>query len=456
MLPFSSQNNQLNGGVFLSLSILGFITIIVIIALLISGRVSPLVAMVIPPIIATFIAGFRFEELGEFFSSGLSSVMNVAVMFIFAIIFFGIMQDVGLFEPLINKMIALTKGRIVVVAIVTVLIAVVAQLDGSGASTFLITIPALLPLYLRLRMNPYLLLLLIAGAAAVVNMVPWGGPLGRVASVLEVDITELWYPLIPIQIIGVLLMLALALYLGFREKHRILKQYGTLDFTHDDQHITQGVVSSEVDLSLQRPKLLWVNAVIAVMVIGVLVAGIVPAALAFLIGVAIALPINYRTPKEQMERVRTHAPNALTMASIIIAAGLFLGILNGTGMLNAIANNAVNILPSALSSYLHIIIGILGVPFDLLLSTDAYYFALLPVVEQIGLSFGIDSLSTAYAMIIGNIVGTFVSPLAPAVWLALGLSGLEMGKHLKYSFFWMWGLSIVLLGIAIAIGIITI
>ncbi|CAM5633134.1 Citrate transporter OS=Lysinibacillus sphaericus OX=1421 GN=citN PE=4 SV=1 [Lysinibacillus sphaericus] len=158
----------------MSLSILGFITIIVIIALLISGRVSPLVAMVIPPIIATFIAGFRFEELGEFFSSGLSSVMNVAVMFIFAIIFFGIMQDVGLFEPLINKMIALTKGRIVVVAIVTVLIAVVAQLDGSGASTFLITIPALLPLYLRLRMNPYLLLLLIAGAAAVVNMVPWG------------------------------------------------------------------------------------------------------------------------------------------------------------------------------------------------------------------------------------------------------------------------------------------
>jgi len=429
---------------------------VIIVALLISGRVSPLVAMVIPPIIAAFIAGFDFSELGEFFSSGLSSVMNVAVMFIFAIIFFGIMQDVGLFEPLINKMIALSKGNIVIVAVITVLIAVVAQLDGSGASTFLITIPALLPLYLRLRMNPYLLLLLIAGAAAVVNMVPWGGPLGRVASVLEVDVTELWYPLIIIQMIGVILMLALALYLGFREKKRILKQYGTLDFTHDPHPITQGVVSSEVDTTLRRPKLLWVNALITIVVIGILVAGIVPAALAFLIGVAVALPINYRTPKEQMERVRTHAPGALTMASIIIAAGLFLGILNGTGMLTAIANNAVHILPSALSSYLHIIIGILGVPFDLLLSTDAYYFALFPVVEQIGLSFDINSLSTAYAMIIGNIVGTFVSPLAPAVWLALGLSGLEMGKHLRYSFFWMWGLSIVLLGIAIALDIISI
>ncbi|KMY33833.1 citrate transporter [Lysinibacillus xylanilyticus] len=441
---------------FLSLSIIGFLTIIIIVALLISGRVSPLVAMVIPPIVAAFIAGFNFEELGEFFSSGLSSVMNVAVMFIFAIIFFGIMQDVGLFEPLINKMIALSKGNIIVVAIITVIIAVVAQLDGSGASTFLITIPALLPLYLRLRMNPYLLLLLVGGSAAVINMIPWGGPLGRVASVLETDVTELWYPLITIQIIGVVLMLALAVFLGFREKRRILKQYGTLDFTNDDHAITQGVVSSEVDTSLQRPKLLWINAIVTVLVIGILVAGILPAGLAFLIGVAIALPINYRSPKEQMARVQAHAPNALTMASIIIAAGLFLGILNGTGMLTAIANNAVHILPSALSSYLHIIIGVLGVPFDLLLSTDAYYFALFPVVEQIGLSFDIDSLSTAYAMIIGNIVGTFVSPLAPAVWLALGLSGLEMGKHLKYSFFWMWGLSITLLFIAVAIGIIAI
>ncbi|MCT6923771.1 citrate:proton symporter [Metasolibacillus sp.] len=440
----------------MSLSIIGFITIIVIVALLISGRVSPLVAMVIPPVIAALIAGFSAKDLGEFFNSGLNSVMSVAVMFIFAIIFFGIMQDTGLFDPIITKMIALSRGNVVVVAVITVLIAVVAQLDGSGASTFLITIPALLPLYLRLRMNPYLLLLLVAGSAAIINMIPWGGPLGRVASVLETDVTELWYPLIKIQIIGIILMLALAIFMGILEKKRILKEYGTLNFKDEDVSMAQGVVSTEIDTSLQRPKLIWVNAIIAIAVIAILVSGILPAGLAFLIGVAVALPVNYRTPKEQMARVQAHAPSALTMASIIISAGLFLGVLNGTGMLTAIANDAVKVLPTALSSYLHIIIGVLGVPFDLLLSTDAYYFALFPVVEQIGLSFGIDSFSTAYAMIIGNIVGTFVSPLAPAVWLALGLSGLEMGKHLKFSFLWMWGLSIVLLIIAVLLGVIAV
>lgn len=434
------------------LSIIGVITIIVIVGLLISGRVSPIVAMVIPPIIAMFIAGYTFDDLGVFFEDGTKSVINVAIMFIFAIIFFGIMQDVGLFEPIINKMVAFSKGNVVLVAVVTVIIAVIAQLDGSGASTFIISITALLPLYVRLGMNPYLLLLLVGGSAAIINMIPWGGPLGRVASVLNTDVTELWHPLIKIQVIGVVLMLLLAVFMGFREKRLIAKRANegkTLSFD-----LSNSILNNETDESLKRPKLIWANAILAIVVLTVLMSGLLPAGLAFLIGVAIALPLNYRTPKEQIGRVQAHASNALTMASIIIAAGLFLGILNGTGMLTAIANDAVNILPSFMAQYLHIIVGVLGVPLELLLSTDAYYFGLLPVVDQIGLTYGIDSLSTAYAMIIGNIVGTFISPLAPAVWLALGLSGLEMGKHLKFSFFWMWGLSIVLLIAAVFLGVI--
>ncbi|MEK4800128.1 citrate:proton symporter [Oceanobacillus sp. FSL K6-0118] len=445
----------------MSLSLIGFIIILVIVALLISGKVTPIVAMVIPPVIGALIAGFTFSEVGTFFEDGVVSVISVAVMFIFAIIFFGIMQDVGLFDPMINKMVALSRGNIVLVSVVTVIIAVIAHLDGSGASTFLITIPALLPVYNRLKMNPYLLLLLVGGAASIVNMIPWAGPLGRTASVLGMDATELWRPLIPIQIIGIVLMLALAVFLGMREQRRIIKKYGSLEIAAtaeqvDDDSSTDNSDTSTKRDSLARPKLQWVNAIITLAVIGVLVSGIIPAGLAFMIGVSIALLINFPNVKDQMGRIQAHAPSALTMASIIIAAGLFLGILNGTGMLTAIANDVVSVLPGVIAPYLHIIIGILGVPFDLLLSTDAYYFALFPVVEQIATGFGIDSLSTAYSMIIGNIVGTFVSPLAPAVWLALGLSGLEMGRHLRYSLFWMWGLSLVLLTIAILIGTIQI
>lgn len=155
-----------------------------------------------------------------------------------------------------------------------------------------------------------------------------------------------------------------------------------------------------------------------------------------------------------MARVKAHAPSALMMASIILAAGSFLGILNGTGMLDALATDLVKILPVAVVPFLHIIIGIFGVPFDLALSTDAYYFALLPIVEQIVTGFGVSSVSAVNALVIGNIIGTFVSPFSPALWLALGLAGLEMGKHIRYSFFIMWLFSIALVLFAVLIGVI--
>lgn len=420
------------------LSLIGFLTIIIIVVLLLRGKVIPIIPLVIIPIIAAFVAGFGLADIGGFFEDGLSTVVNVAIMFIFAILYFRIMQSVGLFDPLINKMIQLTRGNIITISLGTVVIATIAQLDGSGASTFLITIPALLPLYQRMKMNPYLLLLLISGSAAIMNMLPWAGPLGRAASVLDMNVTELWRPLIPIQVIGMVLMLLLAFYLGYREKKRIERRYGTIEYKLDEE------MKAEEENITSTP-LFWLNVILTILVIGVLVWGVIPAGFAFMIGVSIALPLNYRTADEQNNIVKTHAGSALTMGTIILGAGAFLGILTGTGMLDSIALDTVKVIPQAIAPYIHLILGFFGMPFDLLLSTDAYYFALLPVAEQIGLTFGISSLATTYAMIVGNIVGTFISPFSPALWLALGLAGLEMGKHIRYSFFWLWGISIVLL-----------
>lgn len=439
------------------LSIIALFTIIIIVALLISNKITPIVALVLVPIVAAFVAGFSFAEIGDFFNSGVESVISVVIMFIFAILFFGIMQDVGLFDPLINKMIAVSKGNVIAVAVGTVVIAAVAQLDGSGASTFLITIPALLPLYKRLKMNPYLLLLLVGTSASIMNMLPWAGPLGRTAAVLGMDVTELWRPLIKVQVIGLILLITLAVLLAMREKRliarrgdfnkEIFEEADPLDVTAQDE-------KSQKAAALRRPKLLWANTILALAVIGVLVWGVIPAGLAFMIGVSIALPLNYPDMKDQMDRIKDHAPNALLMAAIILAAGSFLGILEGTLMLDSIASDLVTILPAFVIPYLHLIIGFFGVPFDLLLSTDAYYFALFPIVEQVVTGAGVSSLTAAYAMIIGNIIGTFVSPFSPALWLALGLAGLEMGRHIRYSLPIMWGFSIVLLAVSVLVGVV--
>ena len=449
------------------LTMMGIIIIGSIVGLLIAKKISPVVGMILIPSIGALLLGYGIKDLVKFFNSGLESVMSVVIMFIFAIIFFGIMTDSGLFKPIVKRLILMTRGNVVIVCIVTALIGMFAQLDGAGAVTFLLSIPALLPLYKALNMNKYLLILLLAISAAIMNMVPWGGPMARVASVLKVkSVNELWYGIIPVQLIGFVLVLIFPTYLGFREKKRIKKAIdnGEVEPTLNiDIHRLVKNYERDQDIkfpvrgrALKHGWVIWANVLLTIIVLVMMLANVAPPEFAFMIGVAIALVINFPNVDEQMNRLKAHAPNALMMAAVIIAAGMFLGVLEETGMLKSIALNFIKIIPDAVGPYLHIIVGFFGVPLDLLTSTDAYYFALLPIVEQTASQFGINPVSTAYSMVIGNIVGTFVSPFSPALWLAIGLAEANMGTYIKYAFFWIWGFAIVLLGIAVLIGTVTI
>ncbi|MCW5548636.1 MAG: citrate:proton symporter [Opitutaceae bacterium] len=426
------------------LSLIGLLTIVVIVALLLSGRITPIAGLALVPVFAALLAGFNLEQIGGFFNDGVIKVLPVVIMFIFAILYFGLMNDVGLFAPLISGMTRLSRGSIIGVSVATVIIAAIAHLDGSGASTFLITIPALLPLYRRLRMNPYLLLLLVGTSASIMNMVPWGGPIGRAGAVLKVDPTALWRPLIPLQGIALLLLIGLAVFLGLREKRRIASS-GPSEVAPAEAVVVESRVSAGR---------FWFNAALTAGVITLLVWGVIPAGLTFMLGASVALIVNFPQLDDQLKRLKAHAPNALLMAAIILAAGSFLGILNGTGMLKALATDFVAYMPTGLSRHLHLVIGFFGVPLELVLDTNATYFALLPVMLEIVTGYGVEAVPAAYALIIGNIIGTFVSPFSPALWLALGLANLDMGKHIRYSLPWVWGFSLALLAVAIGLGIV--
>lgn len=449
----------------LLLTIAGLAIIAVTVGLLIWGKVSPVVAMALVPIVGALALGFGLEDLQTFFSSGLDQVMSVVVMFIFAIIFFGILSDAGLFDPIIRRLILMTRGRVILVVIGTVLIGALAHLDGAGATTFLLTIPALLPLYQALNMSRYLLLLLVSLSAAIMNMVPWGGPLIRAATVIGEEPGEIYQPLIPLQGIGLLLLLGLAVLLGMREIRRInakvgsgmVQSVGDVDVHKIADDFTARQVEERKDLAGKinsQRVIYWLNVVVVIAVIVTMLAGWLDPALSFVIGVAVLLPLNFNSAKLQIDRMKAHAPNALMMASVIIAAAVFLGVLNESGMLENVALALLQVIPDSVGQYLHLIVGFLGVPLDMLTSTDAYYFSVLPLVEATAGQFGVPAASTAYALLIGNVVGTFVSPFAPAVWLAMGLADADIGKHIKYSFVIVWGFSIVLLLVAVLMGVV--
>ncbi|AYY81959.1 CitMHS family transporter [Proteus vulgaris] len=435
------------------LTIIGLFIIITIVTLLMMGKTSPIIAMSVTPLIGALLAGYSFSEISTFFELGIKQVSSVATMFLFAILFFSIMKDLHIFNPLIRIMISLTRGNVIIVCVVTALVAAVVHLDGSGAATFLIIIPAFLPLYRRLGMSPYLMLLIMCTSMGVMNMVPWGGPLGRASAVTGIQAAELWQKLIPVQLFGILGSMVFAAIMGVRENKRIAKakRKGTTPYQKDS--LLAIFDEEQPETGTEKPKKFGINILLIVVSITCLALGLFSAPYIFMVAFSVALVINYPKPRDQIAIISHHAPQALSMVAIILSAGAFLGIMSNGKMLESIALDLAAILPHSWVDNLHIIVGILGVPMDIFTSTDAYYFALLPIVQEVTAGGGVPAADVVYAMAIGNNAGTFVSPFSPAAWLAMGIAGTDMGRHLRYSFGWIWLFSFSTLGVGFFLGL---
>lgn len=426
---------------------LGFVMMLGIIALILLKRLTPVVAFALVPVAACLLAGFSPAETGGFIKSGLLAVAPTATLFIFAILYFGIMRERGLFDPLVNFLIRRTRGEPLRVAVVTVLVAGIAHLDGVGAATFLLTIPAFLPLYQRLRMSPLILLCLVGLTAGVVNMVPWGGPTARAAATAGVDASALWLPLVPVQALGIALLLGLACVFGIRAQRRL----------RAEGHSAGGDMSAyllpprDTALTLGDWRY-WANVALTLIILLILFTGAFPLYASFMVGLGIALLLNYPRPDEQGRQLARHANDALQMALVMLAAGILLGILAGAGMSDGMAAALIALLPAGSAGVLHLIVGFFGVPLGMLFSPDAYYFALMPIVRDIATAAGVPVDAVARAMLIGENTGFSISPVVPSVYLAIGLAQVELREHLKFTFLWAWGIGIVLLAFAWAIG----
>ncbi|EHK87685.1 citrate transporter, CitMHS family protein [Saccharomonospora azurea SZMC 14600] len=452
------------------LSLMGFLTIGVILAVLLSNRVAAVVALAGVPILGGLIAGFTPAEIGGFVSDGLGGVVGVTTMFVFAIIYFGLMRDAGMFDPIIDRIVSLAGNAPVTVCVATTLLACAAHLDGAGATTFLITIPAMLPLFDRLGMSRLVLTTCVGLGAGVMNLLPWGGPTARAAAATDVAVNDLWVPLIPAQAAGVVAALAVAWLLGRREQRRLA---GLAEHTHQAQGVTAGAGSSgsvvtgpvsggaggegaageDTGEELRRPHLFWVNIALTVAVIACLVAGVAPPELLFLVATLIALLLNYPGLKRQTARIEAHSKGAMLMATTLLAAGVFLGILEGSGMIEAMASTAAGLIPDGAAPALPMIVGVLGVPLSLLFGPDAYYFGVMPVLIGVGEQFAVSGIDIATASLIGEeTVGFPISPLTGSFYLLVGLGGVDIGRHIRHLVGWAWLVSIVMLLVAVATG----
>lgn len=443
--------------------ILGFACIVAIVVTLFKSKTLPSIAFIVfPMILATVlvISGYySWDNVASLIKSGFSSTGPTAALFVFSVLYFGIMTDAGMFDVIIGKLMKLVKDNVIGVCVMTCVIALIGHLDGGGASTFCIVIPAMLPVYKKMHMRPTTLLQIAVLAMGVLNLMPWAGPTMRAATVLGIEAGALWQTLLPIQACGIVLALVHAVICGMIEKKRGAGLNGKLAQIEGEVTISEAEAAAAAEQNeLARPKLFLFNIALTLAVIALLILDIFPSYVPFMLGVAASILVNYPGAKMQKKIINSHAGPALMMCSTLMGAAVLMGVLvknveGTTSVITCMSNLISSVLPAALGRHLPLVIGVLSVPLALAFDTDSYFYGMLPVMIGIGEGFGIAALPIAVAMVVCRNCATFISPMVPATLLGVGLADVDIKDHIKNSFLWVWGFSIICMIIAIIFGI---
>ena len=401
----------------------GFLLVAVFTALIMSGRLAPAPALVLTPLIFGLMVGHG-TDLGPMVLEGLREVAPTGVMLLFAILTFGILTDAGLFDPLVRLIVRRAGGDPFKVTLGATALAAVISLDGDGSTTYLITCAAMLPLYRRLGMNPLHLACLLMLVSGVMNLSPWGGPTGRAAAALGLDVTAVFLPLLPAMGAGLFAVFALATALGLAERRRL--------------GVLEGPALAPDEEDRQAPRLRYA---LNLLILAALMAGLIapafgiktlPLPVLMMTAFALALTLNHPRRADQAEKIAAHAPAALSVAALIFAAGVLTGVMKGTGMVEGMSAALVAAIPEALGPHLAPAVAAASLPGTFFLSNDAFYFGMLPVLAEAGAAHGIAPEAMARAALMGQPFH-LLSPLVPSTWLLVGLIRVEMGAHQRFT-----------------------
>ena len=433
------------------LTILAYSMIVVFMALIMTGRLTALIALIVVPIAFALVGGFG-ADIGPMVINGVKAIAPTGVLLLFAILYFGLMIDVGLFDPLIQLIVRLSKGDPVRIIIGSALLALIVSLDGDGSSTYLLCVTAMLPLHSRLGINPLILPCVTMMGNSIMNIAPWGGPTARVMSALHVDASQVFVPLIGPMAMASAATIAVAWYLGVMERRRLK----TIEWK--PAHTEVSALGGEVNLDAtgaprrSRAKMAF-NLVLTAVLMVCLTMAVLPLPLLFMGAFAIAISINFPSLKDQKERIAAHSASALSVVAVIFAAGVFTGILSGTKMTDAIAHSVINAIPTSAGHFLPLITALLSAPMTFFLSNDAFYFGVVPILAEAAKGYGIAPEIIARASLLGQPVHQ-LSPLVAANYVLMGVAGVEFGAHQKFTFKWALMLVVVMIVSAGIFGIV--
>lgn len=388
------------------LSICGFLIVIAIVAGIISKKVTPVVALAVFPLIGAILAG-QFTQIPSMVSSGLSSVAGNGVVFMFSILFFGALSTAGAFDPIVKVIVRLSRGNPVYVCIGTYILTIVSHLDTSATTDVLLVIPAMLPIFRKMRLDIRVLLCILALAGGAMNTTPWCGPSMRLATVLEMDVGDFFGAMLIPFLLTMVVGLIMTIFMGIKEKRRLDKE--GFDYTKIESAQDYAEEVSEEEQALRRPKRTVINLIL--LVVAFILMDRIGTGPTFILCTALVFIINYPTLAQQRQIMKIHGASAVLVVSTMFAAGILMGVLSESGMSTAMANSVVSIVPDSMAGIIPIAVGVLSVPLSLAFDADSFIYGIVPVLSESVSMMGLAGSSICYATVVG--MQTLGWPISP-------------------------------------------
>ena len=427
--------------------IVAIIMFVAMVALILADKFHVSLVFVLVPTIAALVLGFSPKEIGNFAMDGFKSVANTATMMTFAILYFGILWKVGVFDLLIQKVLKLLGNSVLKVCFVTALLSNLTQLDGSGSTTAICTIPTLRPIYEKMKIRKEALMLIFSMMSGVWCLLPWTGGFLVACAATNVDIYECFRMGWPIMVIGALLAYLACIPIAAREKKN------GAGLTDAEWNEYKASLARPVELKVSKGVVIFDIVWTLILLVG-LMAGLMPATLAFMVFYAIAMIVNFPSTKQQGAYIREQASSILTLLSVVLALGVLLGVTKGTGMVNSVADLLASALPAGIAKHIVTLFCLITLPLACFIGSDNIKTVIAPALIAMVAPLGISAVQVVLALQIMIISSANLTLFTATPYFALGLADVSMKDHIKFSFLSLWAYSLVLLVITLLFGII--
>ena len=269
------------------LTVVAILMVGTVIASVFLKKVPMQFTLCIIPVVCGLILGYPIKEIGDIaMSQIMKSMQSAGIMCLFAMIYFTMLSETGMFNTITRQLIKLTRGRVSVymVMILTSLVAGIGMMTATVVTAYTIVFPAMMPLYKKMKFDRAAAMIIAQTAIAGMCFLPWGIAVVNSSVFASVDAMELSRRLIPVAFCFIPAIVLQWVYFGIQHKRQGLPMM--VEWSEENE--------TEEENPLRRPKLFWINLVIFLAVIAALVT-------------AATIMIDYREPKDYQKMLNKAA-----------------------------------------------------------------------------------------------------------------------------------------------------